>query len=414
MASVLQIIVFAASTVGIAFSVLAIVLLMNARKLSKSTQFAHLSTPPVSVFKPLKGVDEDLERNLRTFFQLDYPKFELIFGVEVSNDPAILIVQKLCREFPRCNARLVVDSSRIGHNPKVNNLSNLSQLATYDYWVISDSNVRVDPDYLTDLVGHMQSPRVGLVTSVIMGVGGKSLGARLENLHLNTLIVGATLVVNRFSDIPVSVGKSMLLRRETIEQLGGFAAFANYLLEDALLGQRIRSLGLETRTTIRPVHNVNSTISVNKFVGRHFRWGVGRFWLNPASYLGEILSNSVFVALVGVLIDPTPVTIAVAATVVLTKTTLDLFLCRTFGAVTTELEYLLFPFKDLIIAGLWFAPFFTRHVNWRGNIIKVGKLSKATLVRPAEMMRAQIPSYDGGPRGRLDPVVTEATAQAWG
>jgi ceramide glucosyltransferase len=319
MASVLQVILFVASTVGVAFSVLAILLLRESRRQSKATRIAHLSLPPVSVFKPLKGVDEDLERNLRTFFRLDYSEFELLFGVEDSNDPAISIVKKLCREFPRCNARLVVDSSRIGHNPKVNNLSNLSRLASHNHWVISDSNVRVDSDYLTDLIAHMQSPSVGLVTSVIMGVRGKSLGARLENLHLNTLILGATLVVNRLSNIPVSIGKSMLLRRETVGQLGGFETFANYLLEDALLGQRIRALGLDTKTTIRPVQNVNSNISVSKFVGRHFRWGVGRFWLNPSSYLGEILSNSVFVALVGVLIDPTPVTIAVAATVIVTE-----------------------------------------------------------------------------------------------
>ncbi len=414
MASVLQIILFSVSTIGIAFSALAIVLLKGARRQSEATKWARLSLPPVSIFKPLKGVDEDLERNLRTFFQLDYPSFELIFGVEDSNDTAISIVKKLCREFPRCNARLVVDSTRIGHNPKVNNLSNMSKVASHDYWVISDSNVRVDGGYLTDLVGQMQTAEVGLVTSVIMGVGGKSLGARLENLHLNTLILGATLVVNRFSSIPVSIGKSMLLRRETVERIGGFEAFANYLLEDALLGQRIRALGLDTRTTIRPVHNVNANMSVTKFVGRHFRWGVGRFWLSPVSYLGEIFSNSVFVALVGVIISPTPFTIALAATVILTKTTLDLVLCRTFGGATTGLECSLLPIKDLMIAGIWFAPFFTRYVNWRGNIIKVGRLTKATLVRPSDSFGTQSSRNEVSPHKLLDPVVAEATAQAWG
>ena len=414
MASVLQIILFASSAVGIAFSALAIILLKSARRQSEATKWARLSLPPISVFKPLKGVDEDLERNLRTFFQLDYPKFELIFGVEDSTDPAISIVKKLCREFPQCQTRLVIDATRIGHNPKVNNLSNMSRVASHDFWVISDSNVRVDPDYLADLMGHMQTSNVGLITSVIMGVGGRSLGARLENLHLNTLILGATLVVNGFSDIPVSIGKSMLLRRETIKQLGGFEAFASFLLEDALLGQRIRSSGLTTQTTIRPVHNVNSNISVSKFVGRHFRWGVGRFWLSPTSYLGEIFSNSVFVALAGVFIDPTPVTIAVASTVVLTKTTLDLFLCRSFGGVTSALECAVLPIKDLMIAGIWFAPFFTRHVNWRGNNIRVGKLSQATLVRSLDSFGTKPPHYVNSIIESRKSVVTETTAQAWG
>ena len=145
----------------------------------------------ITVLKPLCGRDDALESNLETFFRQDYPNFELLFGVEGEEDPAIEMVRQLQKRFPDVASRLVVHQGRRGLNPKVSNLRATLERCTNDLIVISDSNVAVCPDYLSEMVGQMQVDGTGLVPNLFCGVGEQTLGARLENLHLNGPIIGS-------------------------------------------------------------------------------------------------------------------------------------------------------------------------------------------------------------------------------
>jgi ceramide glucosyltransferase len=231
-----------------------------------------VGSPGITVFKPLKGVDDALEANLRSFFEQDYPRFQLLFGVQDADDPVIGIVEKLLRAYPQVRARLVVDGTETGLNPKINNLCNMYPYARHPHLLISDSNVRVGRDYLRGMMAALQQDGVGLVTSTIRGVGARSIGALMENLHLNTFVAGSVWIAEHLADMPIAIGKSMLFSRGTLERIGGFAAFREFLAEDYLIGEAVADLGLRVTTLTAAVGNVNRNWTLARFCNRHARW----------------------------------------------------------------------------------------------------------------------------------------------
>jgi len=343
--------------------------------------------PPVTVFKPLKGIDSQLRANLESFFQQDYPCFELIFGVSDLDDPAIPIVRRLQAEYPEIASTLVVESYREGYNPKVNNLCNMAPHARFGTWVISDSNVRVEPTYLAKLVAPLRDPGVGLVTSLIRGVGGKRLGAHLENLHLNSFVAAGTIAVNHLSRIPVSIGKSMAFRRATLERLGGFGTFANYLLEDGLIGRQIRNLGLQTVIGVDTVDNINTAWTVRDFLARHYRWALMRRRLNLLHYLGEILASPIFLASAAFALSPSWVTVGLAVSAFGVRAACDLATVRSMNGSVSLLTLPLVGLKDILMAFTWCRPFFTDRVTWRGHQFRIGRMTRITPVLPTSSFR---------------------------
>src|SRR3954467_78968 len=183
-------------------------------------------TPPVTIFKPLKGEDEGLEENLRSFFQLDYPTYQLLFCVADKDDPAVPVVLRLIAEYPRHDAQLIVGCPHFGLNPKVESLAAMDRHRKHDTILISDSNVRVRPSYLRETACYLAEPGVGLVTNIFAGVGEAQIGAVLENLQLNGYIAGGVALANVLRATCV-VGKSMLLPVRVLEAIGGFASVRN-------------------------------------------------------------------------------------------------------------------------------------------------------------------------------------------
>lgn len=374
--NVLEYLSIAAVAFGMLYFAMAAGFIAWERFRTRSRVNVPVRRPPVSVLKPLKGLDDQLENNLRSFFELDYPSYELLFGVDEADDPAIAVVQRLRRAYPQIPVRLVVDSQRVGLNPKINNLHNMFPFARYDYLVISDSNVRVRREYLTDLLSHMQSDEVGMVTSHIRGVGAKSLGAVLENLHLNTYIADSVYAVGNLFGVPVTIGKSMLIRRETLDAVGGFRAFAEYLLEDGLLGRAIAQRGMRIVTTCSPVENVNVTWSIDKFLSRHLRWATMRRRLHAGHYTAELLSNPTAIALVNLIVQRDPMSLALLTGVAAGRIVLDMITGLLMESESRWSHYLMVPLKDLVMAGVWLVPFFSNTVTWRGNEFRVLKYTR--------------------------------------
>ena len=378
---IIDYILLIAIAIGLSYSLISLWFLFVDYRLRKSPTHKLTIHPGVTIFKPLKGLDDCLENNLRSFFELDYPVYELIFGVQEYDDPAISLVGKLQAEYTHIPSQLIINTTRVGLNPKINNLFNIYPYASHDCMVISDSNVRVDPGYLTDLVGRLQAPGVGLVTSAIRGVGGDSLGSVLENLHANTFISGSVRAVRKLFGIPITIGKSMCFHRATLQSLGGFEAFANYLAEDFLLGHSIRKIGKKVVISSHWIDSVNNTWSIGRFVNRHYRWATMRRHINLLHYSAEIFSNPVFLALLyyGWRTDQTACSLFVAVTAF--KTLIDISAARLFESDLKWHHYFYLPLKDIIIAGIWLAPFFKRQVVWRGNYFNI---NRNTYLTPAE------------------------------
>lgn len=361
-------------TVLVGLSLLALMRVCQSRLLASASPSTPAHLPPVSILKPLKGVDADLERNLRSVFQLDYPQFEILFGVEDPRDPALGVVRGLAVRFPHVAIRIVASKQRIGLNPKVNNLANLLEHARHETVLVSDSNVRLGRNYLTDLVAHLEQPGVGLVSSPIRGQGGSGLGGWMERVQLNTFVMGGVSAVQGALKMPCVVGKSMLMRRSDLAAIGGFAFLSRFLAEDQICGEEMVRAGKKIVTASQCIDQHLGAVSVTQFAQRHLRWAQMRRRVNLAGYLGEFLLNPVFVTLLGALAFPRFETFALIACALAAKCVLEASAEDELGAGMPWFYYppVIFA-KDVSIGVLWFVPFFSSTVSWRGRPLQLGK-----------------------------------------
>jgi ceramide glucosyltransferase len=330
--------------------------------------------PAISILKPLKGLDDNLFDNLESFCLQNYPEYEIIFSLQDQNDPAFRLAQKIQEKHPHRDITIVVEKCDYGLNPKVNNLKPAYEASKYDLILISDSNVMVDRDYLLEIVREMRDPEVGLVSNLIKGAGGRSLGSILENLHMNSFVIGSVCFMNDFLKMPCVVGKSMLMRKEALEALGGLAAVKDMLAEDYIIGERMRRLGRKVVLSGHTITNINEFWTLKKFLNRHTRWGKLRWKIGGIKYLSELLGNAVFMAHIPIMLfRPSEITISFAMVVSLLKVMGDFYVGRKIGAHQRAIHYLLCPIKDLIMGIIWFIPLVDSKVLWRGNKYRIGK-----------------------------------------
>jgi ceramide glucosyltransferase len=350
----------------------------------RTSVYDRSDSPPVSILKPLRGLDDNLFDNLASFCIQDYPEYEILFCLQDFNDPAYKVAKKIQDKYPDQNISLVIEKCNAGLNPKINNLIPAYRKSRHSYVLISDSNVMVDRNYLQEITRHIKDPEVGLVSNLIRGVGGRSIGALFENLHLNSFIIGSVSFLDRFLNMPCVIGKSMLMKKDDLEALGGLAAFKDILAEDFIIGREMRRNGKKVVLSNYLVSNVNEYWSIKRFLNRHTRWGKLRWKIGGIKYVSELLANPVFIAALPVLLKPSHETLAYAALVGFVKILGDAVIGRTIEASSagTDLQrpspivYLLAPAKDLLIGLLWFVPLLSSTVVWRGNRYVMGRDSR--------------------------------------
>jgi ceramide glucosyltransferase len=329
--------------------------------------------PGISILKPLCGVDDDLEANLAQFASLDYPRYEVLLGVKDTRDPAYAVAQAAVERWPHV-MRLMPQVGEPGLNPKVNQLITLASQARYGLWVVSDSNVRVAPGYLDEIAREFADPLVGCVTHPIGGVGEQTLGSLLDNLHLASSAGGGMIGAKRLADQDIVVGKSMALRREDVEALGGFLAVKDVLAEDYVIGRWVtRRLGKRVRVARTPVFNVSLKKRVGDFFRRFVRWGViHHHSVGLPTYLAQGLLNPVPLALLGALLEPGVPAFAAVALMAVTKATLDVAVFRLLRA--EPVSWRAVPavlLKDVLLFVAWANGLFSRTVDWRGTRLRV-------------------------------------------
>ncbi|HEV3121468.1 MAG TPA: ceramide glucosyltransferase [Isosphaeraceae bacterium] len=363
--------IVAAIAVGLTlFSMVA--LFWVTRRPKKLADFA----PPVTIYKPLKGIDDALEENLRSFFRLDYPVYQLIFGVCDQDDPAIEVVRKLLAEFPTQDAHLVAGAAPFGLNPKVENLAAMEPFRKHDTILISDSNVRVRPSYLRETACYLADPEVGIVTNLFAGVREQQSAAALENLQLNGFIAGgfAAAAVLRLTCV---VGKSMLMPKRALEATGGFSGVRNILAEDQVIGIRVRKAGYSIRLSHHVIENVNETRSLRWFLNRHSRWYKIRKQLALGAFLIEPITNLTTVGLVWAVAVDSPVGLAglgALAGLAIARDVIQSFRLR--GSLPKLRFWPLSLVKDLFLLPIWVDALFDRRIFWRGHRFLIARYTK--------------------------------------
>jgi ceramide glucosyltransferase len=334
--------------------------------------------PPVTVLKPLCGADDRLAANLETFFRQDYPDHEIVFGVAGEADPAAAVARALIAAHPEVPARLVVHDGRSGLNPKVANLRGMLAAGGHDLCVISDSNIAVSPGYVASMVAALAPEaggRVGLVMSLFRGDGERSLGARLEGLHLTSAVAGALAGAELLTGSAFAVGKSLLFRRSVFESLGGMESLASVLAEDYVMGRMFTEAGYQVRIAGEVVRNVTVRQTPWAFVRRLARWGLMRSRLKPLAYPFEPLLVPVAVAaLAWALGTSAALAFGWAAALTALRDAASWLLLRGPRGLLRALPLGLA--KDLLVVGAWAAAPWKRHVSWRGQRLRVSAGSR--------------------------------------
>ncbi len=347
-------------------------------------------TPAVTIFKPLKGLDEGLEENLRSFFRLDYPVYQLIFGVADADDPAIEVVRKLQAEYPGHDTTLVVGTPAFGLNPKVENLAAMDRHRKHDVILISDSNVRVRPSYLRETACYLAEPGVGLVSNLFAGVGETQAGAIMENIQLNGFIAGAvaSAAVMRITCV---VGKSMLMPVAALEAIGGFAAVRNLLAEDQAIGVRVRQAGYSIRMSHHVIENVNCRRSFQWFLNRHSRWYKIRRQMALPMFMIEPAANLATVGLVWAFSGESGIAWGGLLMLVGLGIVRDAVQTRWLRGSFPKLRHLLYsPVKDILLLSVWFDAIFNRRVRWRGHSFLIGRMTRLRHARVPRQVRRRV------------------------
>jgi len=327
---------------------------------------------PISVLKPLKGADEGLEENLRSFFAQKYPDFEILFAVNDAEDPAAPVVEKLRHEFPDIPAQLVVTGLPPYPNAKVFSLDRMLKAARHDLIVMGDSDVRVSPRFLETIAREMQDQRVGLITCPYRAVPGNSVWSRLEAIFINTEFLGGVLVARFLNGMDFALGPALAVRRTWLDQIGGFDFLKDFLAEDFIIGNRLAALGAQVVLSSEVIEHRIGSQGFRENTRHRLRWLRSTRRSRPWGYVGQVFTNPLPLALL--LWAAAPVWgMAVLVTAVFRAASAWAQAGWVLRDPLTKTWWWLVPVQDLYAFLLWIAGFFGNTVVWRGRTYYVAR-----------------------------------------
>jgi ceramide glucosyltransferase len=334
---------------------------------------------PISVLKPLAGLDDGLEANLGTFFEQNYPRFEILFAVRSPDDPAIAVVERLRTRYPGVPSRLMVVGEPPYPNAKVYSLDRMLAAAEHDLLVMSDSDIRVTPDMLATIAAEFQAERLGLATCPYRAVPGRSFWSTLEAIGLNTEFIGGVLVARMLDGMKFALGPTIAARRQTLERIGGWDAVKDYLAEDFVMGKLAAECG---DGVILSSYAIEHLIGAQPFAAniRHrLRWNRSTRRSRPWGYIGQVFTNPLPPALVLCAVKPEwwPV---LAATAVVRAAAGWATAGHVLRDPLTRRLWWLTPLQDVASFLVWMAGFFGNTIVWRGrkyHLLRDGRFEPA-------------------------------------
>jgi len=343
--------------------VYAILTILAARSYRSQRSGSSGQLAPVSVLKPLSGVDEGLEANLRSFFEQQHPEFEILFAVRDAADPAVRIVEALQRQFPARPSRLIVTGEPPYPNAKVFSLESMLAEARYDLLVMSDSDIRVESGFLASIAAEFADGNVALATCPYRALAGRSLWSKLEAEGMNTEFIAGLLVARMLEGVKFAVGPTLAARKRVLQAIGGFNALKDYLAEDFVLGKFAAEAGFGV---ILSRNIVEHRIGSQNFAGNaahRLRWSRSTRRSRPIGYLGQIFTHPLPVALLACAVDPSWWPMLVLTAVVRAAAAWSTAVWVLRGRV----NWLLLPVQDILSFLFWIAGFFGNTIVWRGR-----------------------------------------------
>ena len=376
--NIVEIVAAACAVFGTAFYLFSILSAWRFLRQPRATPGFH---PPVSILKPVRGADPNTYECFRSHCLLDYPEYEIIFGVHDPDDPAVPLIERLKQEFPQRRIELLVCPRPLGTNRKVSNLIQMLPAARYDHLLVNDGDIRVPPDYLQRIMAPLADAKVGLVTALYRAVAGSTLGSKLEALSISDFASAVLVSYGSRRHFHYGFGSTLAFPRRVLEQVGGFEALADYLADDHQLGTLIAHAGYGIVVSDLVVETILPDYSLRDFWDHQLRWARTVRDASPRGNLGLALVFGVQWAAVAV-IAATGAVWALALLAVAYGARIAAQLVTALGVChdsATLRRLWLLPLRDLQALLVWAAAFAGRTVVWRGDrfLLKHGRLLRS-------------------------------------
>ncbi len=347
------------------------------RFFKRPTQGNPNFTPPVSVLKPVKGLDPNAYQNFASFCTQDYPKYEVVFCVD-QNDPAVAVLEKLKSDFPQCEIRLLFGSGRSFINDKVARLERLTEEAKYDYFVITDADVRVEADYLRSVAGIFENPKLGAATCLYASQANSFL-EKVQSISMISDFFAGIIVAWQLDGVKFTLGQSILTTRRNVSGFGGYRAIGDLPADDLYIGRYASKQGLDTELLPYVVQTVPDFDSLNQLLRKRLRWMTVMRHMRPNGHFGLLFTFGLPWALAAVAVHPSiSVAIGYLGSYLLLRVIMT-WLIGIRGMKQKQLwsKMALIPLWDLMAFGIWVTSFLQTTIRWRGTDyhLRNGKLT---------------------------------------
>lgn len=325
-------------------------------------------TPPISNLKPVKGLDPGAYENFASLCRQDYPEYELLFCTTDSTDPTVPVIQKLIRDFPDRQIRLLYSAGIDAINDKVAKLALMTREAKYDVLVINDSDVRVTPDYLKTVVAPLQDPNIGGVTCFYVSAEDKSLVDRLQSLGMISDFYAGILVAWKLDGVHFALGPTMVSTKQMVRKFGGFQVLENRPADDLLFGRLIAEQGVEVKMLPYTVQTTPDYNGIGELFAKRSRWMTVMRKMRPWGHFGLLFTWGLPWSLFALALHPTAAVAAVYLGGYFACRVLITWLIGVYGLKQKGLwkNYALIPFWDALAFLVWLTSFTRSYIRWRG------------------------------------------------
>jgi ceramide glucosyltransferase len=326
--------------------------------------------PPVSILKPLHGLEPQLERNLESFFLQDYPEFEILFALDTGGDAALPIARALCEKYPQIPSRILITGEAPWPNPPAYSFSRMAEEARHDLLITSDSDVEVAPDYLRQVVPPLLAPKVGMVTCVYRGLNAGTFWSLLDAIGMSVEMTAGVMAANLLEGMKFGLGPTIAVRRGALDSIGGYRVLGDYFSNDFVIGNMIAQRGDTVVLSRHIIAHVVPPMTFRRMWQRQLRWATGTKHSRPKGHFGTVFTYAVpyglFGLLAGVLLHRPAWGLALLAISLLNRTVEALAIG---WGVTRDRECLrkpwLYALRDLLGFCVWTASYLSRNMQWR-------------------------------------------------
>ncbi len=333
--------------------------------------------PPVTLLKPLHGSEPNLEEHLTTFFEQDYPTFEILFCARQSEDEGLKTAARVAARFPAIPVRFLTTGEPKYINAKVASLERMESAASHSLLVISDSDVRVQSDYLRRILAPFADPQVGLLTCLYRGVAADNgIWSRLEAAGMSVEMTSGVLVANLTEGMHFALGPTMVVRRECVQEIGGFGVLGDYCADDFVLGKLVSENG---HKVVLSDHIIDHIVINERFVSsvkHQVRWMKSTRFSRPLGHMGTVLTFSVPFGLLSggaaLALRMPWLGFGLLGWSVLSRAALAMVV----GSAVVGEKHLLrlgliYPLRDLLGFCYWSASYLSDKIVWRGEIYRL-------------------------------------------